>query len=60
MRTLTRRLALPAFAAATAGWAAGLASIHATASPLALVLSTACGIVALASLATWHRAGRPA
>ena len=59
-RGAARRLAPPAFAAATTGWLAGLNAIQDSASSLALLLATACGIAALASLVTWQRARGPA
>lgn len=52
---LARLLAPPLFVGACVGWTAGLLRVQATASTPALLVSTCCAFVALASLFTWAR-----
>ena len=44
---------LPAFALAVWGWAAGLVQLQASGSSAALLVSTSCGLLAVAALVSW-------
>ena len=54
-RRTSRLLTLPLFLIACWGWTAGLLQVQATASTAALLASTTCGLLAVASLVTWAR-----
>ena len=52
-RRFARWTAAPVFLAACVGWTAGLLQVQATASTPALLISTTCGLLAVASLMAW-------
>ena len=54
-RTVARFLTPTLFLGACAGWIAGLLQVQATASTPALLLSTTCGMLAVATLMTWAK-----
>jgi len=52
-RRFARWTAAPVFVASCVGWTMGLLHVQATASTPALLISTSCGLLAVAMVMTW-------